>query len=711
MRTIIVLIILGHLAGFKSADAESLTLQAPDASMVTIHRDLYGVPHIIGESEVGIYYAQGFAAAQDRLYQMEINRRASTGTLAEMFGAGYVSSDQTTRSRSYTEAERQQQLAQMSADLQGMVDSYVAGINTYLDSIDVHPGLYCPQQFAAAQPEDWSSTDIVAIVQYQMRRFGQFGGQELTRLSELNANGQAWFDQNRPINDPTAPTTIPGGVKGAADRAWRRSEMTVRPEVVQEIEARNAEHERLLQGIGLPPKFGSFAVQITPGKSATGNVMLLGCPQMGEPQQGQANAIHEVELTGPDFHTGGMTVPGIPGIIIGHNDNMAWTLTSGISDNTDVYIETTEDESLTRYWHNGQWEDFAAIPDTVFDNNDSPYPFTIYRSIHGPVFGSDLSNHQAFTYKMTFWGLELDFAQAFYLIIRAGTLAEFEAALALCPVSFNVFYAGVDQAIKYWHAGLYQDRTDGVDPRLPHNGGGAEEWGGLIPFNQLPAAADPEQGYFVNWNNKPVSWWNNGDNIPWVGWHPVAYVENYVAPIPNFTFDDLKGTPHAINSHGTYQQAVEFSADLILDENIVPPGQSAFINLEGIPSPHINDQWSLHIAWKFKDMLYGYEPSGLDPPSPTMGASGVLYQNKPNPFGAQTRIAFTLFEPGEVDLTVYAPSGRRVRSLFNKTIDAGTRQVIWDGRNDGGFAVPSGLYFYRMKVGREIVSRRMLLIQ
>jgi len=339
------LLCLMLLATGSVADAQwesTLELIAPDASPVSIHRDDYGVPHIYGDTETGIFYAQGFAVAQDRLYQMEINRRAGLGRLAEMFGPAYVSLDRNTRKLYYTEAERQAQIESLPQSFRDMADAYVAGINAYLDSMEVDPGTYRPLPLASWVVEPWTTDHVVATTQYYMRQFGEFGGQELQRLAELENNGQAWFDANRPINDPTAPTTIPDRGRGPAvpGRDWSGQRVSL--ETIARISEEQSRIDELKVALGLPPKFGSFAVQITTEKSLSGNVLLLGCPQMGTPTQAETNTIHELELLCPTYHMGGMTVAGVPGVIIGHNGFLTWTLTSGISDNTDVYIETTQ---------------------------------------------------------------------------------------------------------------------------------------------------------------------------------------------------------------------------------------------------------------------------------------------------------------------------------------------------------------------------------
>ncbi|MCP4711211.1 MAG: hypothetical protein GY869_21535, partial [Planctomycetes bacterium] len=153
------------------------------------------------------------------------------------------------------------------------------------------------------------------------------------------------------------------------------------------------------------------------------------------------------------------------------------------------------------------------------------------------------------------------------------------------------------------------DRFDGIDPRLPHNGDGSEEWQGFLEFVDLPQAANPDQGFFVNWNNKPVSWWNNGDNVPYHGdtnlTIRVLEIDNYVRPIEDFTYQNLQDVPYNINDHGAYQQALEISGSgFVNSRNIVPPGQSGFISLNGEYDPHFDDQWPLQLNWEFKPMLF-----------------------------------------------------------------------------------------------------------
>jgi hypothetical protein len=333
--------------------------------------------------------------------------------------------------------------------------------------------------------------------------------------------------------------------------------------------------------------------------------------------------------------------------------------------------------------------------------------FNHYRTIHGPVFGDDLPKRQVYSLKMTFWKREMDMIYFVLGLIRATNLVAFEEAAAKNPMSFNLFYAGKDQTVKYWHTGWYQDRTDGVDPRLPHKGDGSEEWGGLIDFADLPQAANPAQGYFVNWNNKPVNWWNNGDNIPWRGAHWVSAIDNYVKPIDSFTYDNLKNIPLNIDSHGTYQQAIELSPTEISDQNILPPGQSGFIGLFGVRSPHLTDQWQLHLNWQFKDMIFGQIPPSTSlVTNKHVSREFELHQNYPNPFNPTTIISYQLPVASQVELAIFNINGELIQTLVQSFQQAGSYQVEWHAAT-----MSAGIYFYRIAAGENVSVKKCLVIK
>lgn len=641
-------------SGSNALGQAGLTLVASDSSLVTIHRDSFGVPHIVAETEVGVFFGQGFAVAQDRLYQLEISRRTAEGKMAEWF-SGWVFSDSTIRRRMYTEQERIQQFDSLDAGFQSALQSYSDGINEFLDSMTANPTAYRPFEFETNgwSMEAWTPYKSMAIMHWRMRTFGRFGCAELARLEELQTNGSAWFDLNRPINEAGLITTIPDGASGLV-RDWSYSGMHVRPQIAEAIRLEQATIDSLYRSMGLPLKFGSFAALSTPAKSSSGNVMLYGGPQLlsgNDVQETVVNPIYELELQCPTIHVAGMSIAGMPAVAVGRTEQFAWTLTSGFSDNCDIYIDSTRDTTFDEYWHNSQWLSVESIEDTILTGG-GPVIFTHYRTIHGPVVQADLANHQLFSMKLSFWGDENSMVAGLISIARSSTLGEFEAGLQQIPMSFNFFYAGTDQQIKFWHVGKYQDRTDGVDPRLPHRGDGSEEWGGIIPFDSLPIAADPAQGFFVNWNNKPATWWDNGD----IGWWStvtsravrVAELDAYVRPLTPFSYADLRNVPYAINRFGTYQQSQDISSDSFeVAHNLVAPGQSGFIDMLNQKSPHYSDQWPLHLASDTKEMLFGiYCP---DPADPDADGIGTACDNCPAVFNTDQETTITVTGDVNVD--------------------------------------------------------------
>ncbi len=716
-----------------AAQAPDRVFVAPDGSEVRIRRDAYGAPHIRGESESAVFFAQGFAAAEDRLVQMEQFRRAALGRASEarLIGGSFVEIDEQTRTMYYTEAERRAQFRALPGDMQQMLEAYAAGVNLYLDSMAVNPARFKPfdigfYEALGMNVEPWQPTHSIAVIQFFLRVFGEWGGQELTRLAELESKGQAWFDVHRPINDPNVPTTIPSEPTSASRTAsWTGP--PVDPRVGIRWEEQGARRREWLREQEIPGKWGSFSIVINGSRSAEGGAMLFGAPQMGSIDENSTSPVHEVELWSPGLHVAGIGVAGMPGVIIGRTERHAWTLTSGYSDNRDVFIETTFDETMSQYRYDGSWYDFEVIVDTMIVAGNQR-TFTHYRTIHGPVFERDLANRQVFSMKMTYWNRELDAVRGMVHLWSARNFAEFEEGARLMSLSFNLSYADVDGRITYWHVGRYPDRSDGVDPRLPRLGDGSQEWPGIFPFEELPQAADPPQGFFVNWNNKPVAWWDHGDNIPWAFENErdneeaagrVQYMIDALESTPGWTYEALQEFPRGMtetciaegrgalcshnNMQGTYQQVLLFAEDGVTARNILPPGQSAFVSSASVSDPHRRDQWPLFRDFGFKEMEFIQETAvGRDVESPVSAAGGIAPY--PNPTRGVFRIAVGELAGRPDAVEVFDMLGRRIvrqtlepDALGRSTVDLG--------------AVPSGAYVVVVLEEGEVRARGVVVRQ
>ena len=687
--------------------ANDMTLESPDGTTIFIHRDEYGVPHIIADNDYAVSYGQGFAEAHDRLYQMDLNRRGALGRLSEWFGDQTLSFDKDIRRLGYTKSEYNEMFSELDFDVQQLITAYVEGINAYADSMSFNPTKYKPLEYIGTGFEPWEIHHSLAFAVYFVRLFGMFGGEELTRLTELQNNGWNWFNQNRPINDSTCTTTlIDDGI--VFNRNWNYSGLVIPDHIAGEVESHRQEIRQFAEDNGLIFKLGSFSAAISSSKSSSGNAMILGCPQMGGPNYNETSRTMEVELQSPDLHVGGLSIPGFPGVVIGHSDYMGWTNTSGVSDNVDVYIDSTQSQNFEDgYWHNGEWLEFEVIVDTIYTFTGYEI-FRHYRTIHGPVFSAYLPSHQVYSYKMTFWKKEIQSTSYLYNAMKATNMVEFENAIKLAPMSFNYIVIDHDGNIGYWHGGLHQDRSDGVHPYLPHKGDGSEEWGGFIDFEDLPQGNNSSIGYFANFNNKPISWWNNGDLGPWINESSLCdrndLITDYIASLNLVTLEDVKYIPYTINDHGTYQYALELSANEVIDYNINPPGQSAFINMMGEYSEHTYDQWPLHEQWEFKDQLFGETIVKID--QERIPLSFSISDPYPNPFNPKTNIIFTLNHRSHVIAEIIDMKGNVVDILINQELMQGTHNISWVSK-----AHSSGIYFARFISTDLIETKKLLLLK
>jgi len=232
--------------------------------------------------------------------------------------------------------------------------------------------------------------------------------------------------------------------------------------------------------------------------------LLLGGPQMGYSVP-QIN--HEMGVHGAGYDVTGMNIAGIPGLPIGVAKDHAWTMTSGITDNNDIYYELLNPADPGQYLFQGAWRDFDCRQETIPVRGAPDVTQTICDSVHGPVLGSIPG--LAFSLKSATRGLDVQGFEVVFGMMKAGSVQEFDTALSKSIYNFNVLYADVRGNIAYWHVGKIPIRAEGDNPWLPHDGTGVAEWQGFIPWEDMPHALNPEQGWLVSWNNKPAPGWNN----------------------------------------------------------------------------------------------------------------------------------------------------------------------------------------------------------
>jgi penicillin amidase len=536
---------------------------------VEIVRDPFGVPHIYASGpdeqtiEQRIAYGIGYAQAEERLFQMEVLRRAAEGQLAQLLGSAYLQMDIITRRDSETGAERQAQIAALSPSNRAALDDYAAGINAVIARDSSDPS-QMPAGFQLLQDlpiRPWTASDTVAIISLETANVAESAGNGLgygalaQRLAARYGlrRAVAILDDLQFTHDPQAPVTVPSHGRARESTAGRRYRFIAysRADTARLIRALTpdtyAAEQAVLTGrqavkqatdtLGLPV-FGSNAWALGPSRTTTGGALLWGGPQVG---YYAPEVFDELEVEGGRSHIRGVGVPGGgPGVVIGYTPHTAWSITTAQDDQVAVYADRIRASgSGYQYFWRGAWRPMAQRTETFQIRAESPnlpiagqLPLpsystdteTFYRTLHGPaahpipctVDYLDAAAGLAYCQVRAYWNLELRTGMAIVAANQATSLAQFSAAVHANVAGFNFVYADDRGNIGYWHTGRIPLWPRGADPRLPLPGSGAYDWRGYLPPADWPSVVDPAQGFIASWNNKPqASWDDAGDGTVW----------------------------------------------------------------------------------------------------------------------------------------------------------------------------------------------------
>jgi penicillin amidase len=559
----------GALDPQPSDVADPSGTEHPEAGLEIV-RDHYGVPHIYGSGpdqqtiDDRIAYGIGYAQAEDRLFQMEVLRRASEGTLSALLGSAYLTMDTLTLRDSETPQERAEAIAtELTPGQRAAFNQYADGVNAIIKQDQANPSLL-PAGFTLTQDlpiAPWTTSDSLAVLILETKQVAESAGNEVGYGALARALKQRYgLDKAAAIlNDvqltrqPGTPTSVPyrGAAKLTTDgrkytfvrrtlAGTRRQIAALGPTVVPADQAMLNGANALAKAthaLGLPT-FGSNAWAIAPLHSATHHALLWGAPQVG---YYVPEVLYELETQGGDFHVHGVTVPGAgPGIVIGYTPHFAWSITTAQDDQVDTYVDhIRRAPGGYQYFWRGAWQPVESRTQTIRVRAETPslplvgqlpaptytsYPATFYRTMHGPlndptpctVYYLDAAAGVSYCKARSFWNVELWTGVALTDINQATGLSSFTRAVREGVAGFNFMYADDRGNIGYWHTGRIPIRPRGVDPRLPVNGSGTEDWTGFLSPRLWPSVVDPKQGWIASWNNKPQrSWPDTGDGSLW----------------------------------------------------------------------------------------------------------------------------------------------------------------------------------------------------
>jgi penicillin amidase len=477
---------------------------------VKVRRDGRGIAYLEAEDESDLYFAQGYVTASDRLFQMDLFRRTARGELSEIFGKAALEEDRRRRNYGFAQVA-EASAARADPTSRAVMEAYAAGVNAYIDSLD-DKSLPPEFQLLGYRPRHWTPADSAAVGKNFAEALSTTWTLDVARAAFANLpadKAAALFPEASPLDvlvvgaDKTdGKSTTPAKRTSALPR---RTDMK---ELLSELSSvrQTLERTRARLGLNAEDLAASNNWVVSGKRTASGKPLLANDPHLPASAPSIWYMIH---LSAPGLRVAGVTAAGGPGVIIGHNERVAWGVTNLGPDVQDVYRETFDPQNPLKYRTPAGWRDAEVrreeikVRKSMLGTETEVVPHEVTVTRHGPVVlrkGAD-----AYALRWTALSPTATEFTAFYKLNRARNWKEFGEALREYGGSTqNFVYADVEGHIGYYGAGLIPVRSSG-DGSVPYDGTKDEgEWKGFIPHAELPHVLDPPSGIIVTANSRVV---------------------------------------------------------------------------------------------------------------------------------------------------------------------------------------------------------------
>ncbi|MCH7739404.1 MAG: penicillin acylase family protein [Chloroflexi bacterium] len=477
---------------------------------VEIIRDRWGVPHIYASTERDLFFAQGFTHAQDRIWQMDLNRRTAAGRLSEIVGGALIETDTIARTLGFTR-NAVLDLKNMPAEIIEVLTAYTDGVNAHISGI----GGRLPVEFTLLRyrPDPWTVLDSLSYVRLLTWILSYGWYTELVTARLIKAIGPELAADLRIEYPSDHVDTLPNGIE------------------VGPLLSKSGDSPA---GGFISTGGGSNAWAVSGSRTTSGSALLANDPHL--PLR-LPSTWYENHLKAAGYHVTGVSFPGLPGVAIGHNEHIAWGMTVSFVDAQDVVVERFDPARPRMYQTADGWLEAESIQETIkVRRRKEPVTVEVLLTRNGPVLPQiDVGKDRKAVIRAMSLGPARD-AAGFIGINRARNWAEFrEACRSLRATQVNFLYADIEGNIGYTATGAIPVRASG-NGTLPVEGW-ADDSGlvGEIPHEEMPHALNPDQGYLISANNRIVN-----DEYPhhlgsiWIPGHRANRIEEVIAGSDDF---------------------------------------------------------------------------------------------------------------------------------------------------------------------------------
>ena len=457
---------------------------------VTIYRDKYAVPHIYAENAHDLYLATGYCMAQDRMWQMDLIRRVTTGRLSEIFGEKMLKADILFRTLDIPEKSKLV-LANTSDELLQYLDAYARGVNYYLQE---HKGnLPLEYNILGYVPDTWEPVHTLNLIGYMAWDLAGGWDSEMVIHNLEKKLGTALIEEITPKFDKHAPI-FPDYVDNGLIDALYRNFVSAKDDIshlgVQILRASN--------------NWAVSGAKSMTRKPILANDMHLGLNSPGIWLQMHQNIRGKLDVTG-------VALPGAPFIICGHNEDIAWGMTNVMVDNLDFFIEKLNPDNSDEYLYKGEWKKIETKKEVIKIKGGDSKEINIRYTHHGPIVSELKKDIKDMVISAKWQGFEYsNELLGVYLLNKARNFDDFKtAAKEFISVSQNIVYADTKGNIGLVCAAGIPIRPSNDGSRVQPGWTGEHEWKGVVPFDERPVSYNPASGFVSSAN------YHTADNFPY----------------------------------------------------------------------------------------------------------------------------------------------------------------------------------------------------